>query len=126
MTEKPIAPLLNGSMDQIRQLCRLPAFVEINCGRAWFSNSSLKAASQMSSDSGLASKASFRMWRAAGTSPPTHFSLAAMSQSTWARGQYFTASCSTASRLSGVPCAFSSWASRLRSTPPHHRVSKAW
>mmetsp|Transcript_9157 Transcript_9157/g.17131 ORF Transcript_9157/g.17131 Transcript_9157/m.17131 type:complete len:269 (-) Transcript_9157:754-1560(-) len=46
---------------------------------SWFSNSSLKAASQTSSESGLAANASCRMARAAAMSPATHFSFAPMS-----------------------------------------------
>lgn len=44
--------------------------------------------------------------------PDSHFSLAAMSQRTSACGQYCTALRSRASRLSLLPCAFSSCAAR--------------
>mmetsp|Transcript_75924 Transcript_75924/g.201730 ORF Transcript_75924/g.201730 Transcript_75924/m.201730 type:complete len:237 (-) Transcript_75924:1777-2487(-) len=47
-----------------------------------FSDSSLTAASQTCSESGLALKASLRMARAATMSPESHFSLAPISQST--------------------------------------------
>mmetsp|Transcript_62564 Transcript_62564/g.139319 ORF Transcript_62564/g.139319 Transcript_62564/m.139319 type:complete len:231 (+) Transcript_62564:1357-2049(+) len=75
-----------------------------------FSDSSLTAASHTCSESGFCLKASLRMLRAAAMSPASHFSLAPISHSTWACGQYETAFRSRASSDSGVPCAFSCWA----------------
>ena len=72
----------------------------------------MNAASQISSLSGLAANASCRMARAAGTSPPSHASLAPISHSTSACGQYVTARRSSASRLARVPAVFSSCAAR--------------
>uniref|UniRef100_A0A182JCU2 Uncharacterized protein n=1 Tax=Anopheles atroparvus TaxID=41427 RepID=A0A182JCU2_ANOAO len=68
-----------------------------------FSDSSFTAANQMSSEFGLAWKASERIPRAAGTSPASHFDLAPISHSTSDCGQWATAFCSSVSRLSRVP-----------------------
>mmetsp|Transcript_6136 Transcript_6136/g.8312 ORF Transcript_6136/g.8312 Transcript_6136/m.8312 type:complete len:219 (-) Transcript_6136:8-664(-) len=74
---------------------------------SWFSNSNLNAASQTSSESGLAAKASCRMARAPGMSPASHFSFAPISHRISAWGQYVTALRSSVSSDSVVPCAFS-------------------
>ena len=52
-------------------------------------------------------KARERMDLAAGTSPAIHFDLAPISQRISALGHCCTAFCSSVSRLSLVPCAFS-------------------
>uniref|UniRef100_A0A182MH06 Uncharacterized protein n=1 Tax=Anopheles culicifacies TaxID=139723 RepID=A0A182MH06_9DIPT len=68
-----------------------------------FSDSSFTAANQMSSEFGLAWKASERIPRAAGTSPANHFDFAPINHNTSDCGQWATAFCSSASRLSRVP-----------------------
>ena len=77
-----------------------------------FSDSSLTAASQTGSESGLALKASIRICRAPSTSPDTHLSLAPISQSASECGQKETALRSSASSDAGVPEAFSCAAAR--------------
>merc|ERR1719445_45031 len=72
-----------------------------------FSDSSLIAASQISSELGLAWKARERMDLVAGTSPAIHLDLAPISQRVSALGQFVTAFCSRVSSCSLVPCSFS-------------------
>mmetsp|Transcript_14215 Transcript_14215/g.30030 ORF Transcript_14215/g.30030 Transcript_14215/m.30030 type:complete len:256 (+) Transcript_14215:841-1608(+) len=79
-----------------------------------FSDSSFTAASHTCSESGFARKASVRMVRAAATSPAIHFSLAPMSHSTCACGQYETALRSSVSSESLVPWFFSCCAARIQ------------
>mmetsp|Transcript_33064 Transcript_33064/g.84782 ORF Transcript_33064/g.84782 Transcript_33064/m.84782 type:complete len:283 (-) Transcript_33064:1463-2311(-) len=79
-----------------------------------FSFSSLTAASQISSLSGLILKASPRMVRAPARSPEIHFSLAPISQRGQALGHMVVAFLSSASSASGVPCFFSSCAAAIQ------------
>mmetsp|Transcript_41753 Transcript_41753/g.102833 ORF Transcript_41753/g.102833 Transcript_41753/m.102833 type:complete len:212 (-) Transcript_41753:1247-1882(-) len=91
-----------------------------------FSNSSLNAASQMFSLSGLATNASSSTSRAPGTSFCSHRSLAAMSHSTSAWGQYCTARFSNASMRSGCPVDFSSSAASFQSPSLPGYTDRAW
>ena len=71
-------------------------------------------------------KAMDRMLLAAGTSPASHLDFPPMSQSTSACGQCLTAFCSSDSRDSLVPCAFSKKAARSQMDFRFSYTDSAW
>ena len=81
-----------------------------------FSASTLTAANHISSLFGFLANALSRTFRAPGTSPDNHFSLAYMSQRTSACGHVSTAFSNKSFRVSLLPCAFSNSAA-LRQIP---------